>query len=472
MSPVDPASAERPSGHRGVEAALLAAFGGFLLVLVRRGVVFGSVAGHSAYAFLADARPPAALLVGLAGAVVLGAAMWASLRIVDRHPWPVVLAWWAGAFVFQLAVRGLYPAPLAGIVESDVCTSFYSPTLHWPPAELLRRFADVAPWLLPHHAASNMPGKIFVFYFLELFTKSPGGLALLIIALSNLGSAMLFLVAREWFGSARTGLLAFALSMLFPAKVGFLPLLNAVTPGFLLLSLWLWLVYLRRQEAVWLLLLGASLYLLLFVEPLPLVAGVIFLGAFLQRRAAAAIGWRALPGIAAWTAAGFGLVHAAMWLAFRFEILSVFGMMLRDSVGFNQRKGRPYDLWVGQDLKEFFLVAGWLPSLLYAVSLGTLIAGTVKASHLEGIRKAVRERLADPASNLLACFTLCLLAIDLLGVNRGEVARLWIFLGVLLQLVAADACLARLGERAAGLTVATVALQTAVTVGMVAFLIC
>lgn len=467
--------ADRFAGFSRFDVWLVAAFGAFLALFLGRGLVFGSEAGHCFYPILGGPTA-AALLVGLAGAVGLALALQVGLRQVDRHPGAVVSGWLAAAFLFQLAVRALYPIPLGHLVESDACNSFYSAALRFPAGELLRHWRSLAPGL-PQHAATNMPGKILIYSFLALFSRSPRALGLLVLALADLGCALVFLVAKEWFKSARTGLLALALALLLPAKMGFFPVLNTVTPGFLLLSFWLWLVSLRRPRLHWLLPLGVSLYLLLLVEPLPFVAGVMFVGALVQRLAApatlatSATAGRALWRIAVFPLAGFLLAHAAMRLFFGFEILPVFRAMLADAVDFNRRVDRPYGIWVFQNLKEFFLGAGVVPSLLYLAALfalGRRIAGDVRT----GGQSALRALLADPTANLLLSFTLCLLTVDLLGVNRGEVTRLWIFLGIFLELAVAAFCLDRFGERTAYLAVATVAFQAALTASTVGFLIC
>jgi hypothetical protein len=64
-----------------------------------------------------------------------------------------------------------------------------------------------------------------------------------------------------------------------------------------------------------------------------------------------------------------------------------------------------------------------------------------------------------------------LAAVDLIGVNRGEVIRLWIFLGCLFQIPAAYVC-ARLDSRAAAvLVLGTTLLQDALGSSMVGFIV-
>ena len=63
------------------------------------------------------------------------------------------------------------------------------------------------------------------------------------------------------------------------------------------------------------------------------------------------------------------------------------------------------------------------------------------------------------------------LALDVAGVNRGEVVRLWIFLACLFQIPAAYVC-ARLNSRAAlALVLATTVLQAALGIKMIGFIV-
>jgi hypothetical protein len=64
-----------------------------------------------------------------------------------------------------------------------------------------------------------------------------------------------------------------------------------------------------------------------------------------------------------------------------------------------------------------------------------------------------------------------LLATDAIGVNRGEVIRLWIFLGCFFQIPAAYVC-ARLDNRAALLLVLAVTiLQATLGTAMIGFIV-
>jgi hypothetical protein len=74
---------------------------------------------------------------------------------------------------------------------------------------------------------------------------------------------------------------------------------------------------------------------------------------------------------------------------------------------------------------------------------------------------------------VLVCAGLAIsvLALDIAGINRGEVVRLWIFLACLFQIPAAYVC-ARLNSRAAlALVLATAVLQAALGIKMIGFIV-
>ena len=76
-------------------------------------------------------------------------------------------------------------------------------------------------------------------------------------------------------------------------------------------------------------------------------------------------------------------------------------------------------------------------------------------------------------TTVLVCAGLAItvLALDIAGINRGEVVRLWIFLACLFQIPAAWVC-ARLNSRAAlALVLAMTVLQAALGIKMIGFVL-
>lgn len=438
--------------------------------LVNRAIVFGSDEGRWAYPYIQNVTSSAVALA-VVSAILIPSAFELTARWAIRPAVLTVATWMVIGFVFQVAVRDLYPIPLGRILESSGCTSFYTVTTLYRPLELIQQFEALAP-SLPLHAAYNMPGKIFIYYVLELFAANPQTLALGMLALSTAVSGLVFGVAQRLFRNARVATLAMVLSLVFPAKVAFLPLPNTVAPLWALGSFWLWLVYLDCRRIRYLWLLGASLYLMMFIDPLLFVLGIVFAGMMVPRLLRRELAWTDLWRIAVTPVLGFLLVHVAMRLILGFDIVSVFATMMRAATDFNEGAGRPYGVWVVQNLKEFLLGAGVVPSLVVLLTLIVIARAVWLAGRGEGAVAAVKALFDSPAHALAISVCLCLCVLDLMGINRGEVTRLWIFLGVFLQIVCAESLVTLSGEATAALTLAAVCLQTIVTVTMVGFLIC
>jgi hypothetical protein len=442
----------------------------YTFLLVNRAIVFGSGEGRWVYPYVQDLSSSAVALAVVSG-LLIPSAFELTARWATRAAALAVAAWMVIGFAFQVAVRDLYPIPLGRILESSGCTSFYTVTTLYGPLDLIQRFESLAP-SLPLHASYNMPGKTFIYYFLELFSARPETLALGMLALSTAGGGLVFAVAQLLFRNARVATLAMVLSLVFPAKVAFLPLPNTVGPLWALASFWLWLLYLDHRQPRYLWLLGASLYLMMFMDPLLFVLGVVFAGMLVHRLLVRELAPTDLWRIAVVPVLGFLLVHVTMRLIVGFDIVSVFATMMRAATDFNEGAGRPYDVWVVHNLKEFLLGAGLIPSLVVLLTLTARVRAAWLAGRAAGLASAVHAFFATPAAALATSVCLCLCVVDLLGVNRGEVTRLWIFLAVFFQIVCAESLVTRFGEATAPLTLAAVCVQTVVTVTMVGFLIC
>ena len=80
------------------------------------------------------------------------------------------------------------------------------------------------------------------------------------------------------------------------------------------------------------------------------------------------------------------------------------------------------------------------------------------------------DRIAQPLPLVTLSLLSVVLAIDLIGINRGEVIRLWIFLACLLQIPAAWVC-ARAGRRALALVLITTLLLSALGTANIGFVV-
>jgi hypothetical protein len=251
------------------------------------------------------------------------------------------------------------------------------------------------------------------------FTGSSAVMGLLIVLASTCGAAMVYFLAREWFGDRRAALYAFAFYVFLPARVYFLPVMNVLTPVFLLVPMCLFEVHFRTRRSWPLVAAGLSVYWLVIFEPLPLAAGPIVMAQLLRRVHLRQMGWRDVARVLVIPAITVIGVHVAMRILFGFDTLAAFQAALEDARRFNRATGRPYWLWLGHNLKDFLIHMGVGQSLLFLAGFWTM----------------TRDRVW-----LIAPIAGVLLLLALLGINRGEIVRLWIFLGVLMQLAAAQAC--------------------------------
>jgi hypothetical protein len=202
------------------------------------------------------------------------------------------------------------------------------------------------------------------------------------------------------------------------------------------------LKWLRTGSAGYAAALGVALFVLVFYEPLPLVMRLLFallvlrawwLGQITSRRLLIQTG----VGMAAWLA-----TYAAVRLLFGFDLVSAFRQIGEHAVQFNADAARPYSIWIWANLREFLFGIGVCQAVVFWAAL------------VDGCRGAESwgDRLTRPITVLCIGAAAVLLATDAIGVNRGEVIRLWIFLGCFFQIPTAYVC-ARLDTRAALLLV-------------------
>jgi hypothetical protein len=244
-------------------------------------------------------------------------------------------------------------------------------------------------------------------------------MALLILMVSTVGAAMVYYLARQWFADRRTALLAATLYLFMPARIFFLPVMNVVTPLLLLLPMCLIEVFAASRRLSALVAAGAAIYLLVLFEPLPLAAGPVIAGQVLLRVGSGRFAWRDAGWLAALVGAGALVMHLLFVWWFGFDVVTAFVAALADARAFNAATGRPYGLWLAHDVKDFLIHMGVGQSALILFALVSPRLGGVGGQWLRWTLAGVLVTLA------------------LLGVNRGEIVRLWIFLGVLWQIAAA-----------------------------------
>lgn len=439
--------------------------GAFASLLVCYGIstewlVVGSREGRWTYDFVQPVSAHAIAIAALVSAIGVTALMWRPRREERSREWALVCAWIVLGIGLQALLRSLTPFSFEQIFLSEGANSFYTVTQQHDAASVLADFNRLRDgW--PLHAHSNLPGKLILLYALELISGHPAVLAWLVVVVSNLGGALLYVFVRDLFADRRAALFSLVLYLFVPGKLFFFPLMNTVTPTIAFACAVLVLRWLQTRRTRYAVCAGVALFGLVFFEPLPLVGGVLF--AMLAARALwrGDLAWRRLLGQSGALVFAFLATWAAVRLWLGFDLFDAFQRVAADAAAFNANEGRLYGLWVRQNAVDFLFSAGACQAVLFCVAF-------YHGLQANGWRRGGVDR---PVVLLCAALVIMLVALDLVGINRGEVVRLWIFLACLFQVPAAYVC-AQLNSRAGiALVLATAVLQGAVGTSMIGFVV-
>ena len=374
--------------------------------------------------------------------------------------WLLVLTWIAVATAVQAALRSLTLFSLESIFTSPGANSFYTVTLQQPLSAVLSSFVQAREGM-PLHAQSNMPGKLVLMYGLELFTVSPAVLPWIVVILSNLGALLMYRFVRRLFEDHTTALSSAVLYLFVPAKLFFFPLMNTITPVIVLALACLIVEWLKTPRLGWAVAVGVMLYVLVFFEPLPLVLGLLFGALALRAVSLGELSWSQLAAHTVAALAAFVVCAAVVHQVWGFDLVSAFRAVRAHALDFNAIERRPYDIWVRANLIEFFFGIGACQTVLIAGALALGLRGP----------GTLRERVTRPVTLLTLAVLAAVAAIDLIGINRGEVIRLWIFLACFLQVPAAWVCAQIRRPQAIALVVVTTLLLSALGTANIGFVV-
>ena len=426
-------------------------------LVAAKAFVVGSAEGGWVYPYVREIPTHTAAVVLIVSASIAAAVRWLTAPRGARGEWAVAIAWIAIATGCQALLRSLAPFAFEQILISDGANSFYTVTQQYGAESVLTRFAELrANW--PLHANSNMPGKLLLLYALELVSNDPAVLSWLLLVVSNLGGLLLYLLVRDLFGDRQTALYALVLYLFVPAKLFFFPLMNTVTPVVAFACLLLFERWLQRVSLGYGIAAAVSLYMLVFFEPVPLVIGGLVALILARALMRGDIPVKTLMTQSLFIVAAFFGMTGLVWLLFDFNLADAFRRVAADAVAFNALENRPYGVWVRRNLVDFGFGVGICQVVLFWFAAA------------DGLRRRADSWLNRPIVLFSAALLVMLLALDLAGVNRGEVIRLWIFLVCLFQVPTAYVCV-RVRHRAAFaivlmLTIVQAALATA-TIGFV-----
>ena len=192
---------------------------------------------------------------------------------------------------------------------------------------------------------------------------------------------------------------------------------------------------------------------------MPLVIGLLFAALIARAWGRGTISTRQclIQGLVA--IAAFAVTYSVVRRQTGFDLLVAFRAIAADAAAFNQTAGRPYGLWAWQNLWDFAFGMGIGQAIIALTVLG------------DGLIEWRHTRLVSAATWLSASLLAVVLATDLIGVNRGEVVRLWIFLACFLQIPTAYLC-ARLDSLDAfALMLAVTIFQGALGTAMIGFVL-
>ncbi len=396
------------------------------------------------------------------GGVVPASAPAGATAGKPAQEWALILAWCLLAVGIQGYLRSVTPYPLGAMFASDISNSFYSVALKFDSGSILGDFEQLRrSWVL--HAQSNLPGKLLlVRALIDTISTRADVVAWTIVVISNLGGVLLYIFVRGLFADRFIAGLSLILYLFTPAKFYFFPLLNTVTPVVVFACACLLLRWLHTGRMLYAAWLGIATYGLILFEPTALIVGVLF-GVLLVH--AIVSGRIVLRTAVLQVVVGF-LAFAATYLAMRvwfdFDLISAFRSVAADAVAFNADAKRPYGIWVRQNIVDFLFGVGLCQIVLFVPALADGVARL----------KDDRRSPAAVAIVLICAANLAMVSVaDAIGVNRGEVLRLWIFLACFWQIPAAYVCRRLESSMAVTVVLVTTLLQNALGTAMLAFVV-
>ncbi|UCC61812.1 MAG: hypothetical protein JSV36_13565 [Anaerolineae bacterium] len=291
--------------------------------------------------------------------------------------------------------------------------------LHWAVGQTLGQWPPLRTWVrwracptlrVNALAASQMTSVLVV----GLATPLLSALALLPV----------YALARRRSG-VRVGLRAAALFALLPAFTLFAPQMDQLFPVLAGLILWVFVVGWEGQRSVWLFLSGVLVSLATFLS-LGMAALALWLALFgAVRWLADSSGWTwwRLAASALAFALGAASLWLACWLVFGFDPVAVARTSMAQHFDIVTAR-RAYGVWIVYNLYDFVAFLGLPLGLLFLAQI------------LDNLRHVARRHWRKMEAFVVAT-TLTILILDVSGTSRGEVARLWLFLMLLVVLAVA-----------------------------------
>ena len=196
-----------------------------------------------------------------------------------------------------------------------------------------------------------------------------------------------------------------------------------------MLSLFLFIGYLEKKRDIYLVLFGISLYLLVLFEPSPLASGLIFVAILIYYVKSKMISYAALLKIIIIPIVSFLGGYLFFKIFFQFDLFTALSLIIKDALEYNTRANHPYWIWVLENPKELLYGSGLPIVMIYIYLVIDLFSN---------LRMLIKNNELVSAENLFILgVTATFLVVLFLGMNRGEVTRLWIYFGIFFQVPAA-----------------------------------
>lgn len=320
-------------------------------------------------------------------------------------------------FLFQvigMATESQFFETVKSIIASRRATSyFYDASQMTDAVAFLRDFHALD---LRAHSSTHPPGPILYYYgLIRLFgaDAAPYVGAFVIAFTASMGVFVLYLFSSLWTTEAKPRLTICTYYALIPGLVLFFPQLDQVYPIFSMLLIYLWDMSLRRSRhyAIYF---GAVLFAATFFAYNLLVVGAFHLlstSVFLlsDRRIGKRFRIVASAGLLAVGTAG--ACYVALFEMAGFRPLLTVARTLKAHIYLVNALPRPYVVYLFYNFYEFFLGSG-------IVVMPLLVAYIRRASG--------RQMADDTVFSYLGFLTIAM--VDLTGLFRSEITRLWLFL--------------------------------------------
>jgi hypothetical protein len=443
---------EQAIRESGVAATTILATTAICILSAGRVLQYGSDAGGWVFAWYTEHPPLRAVIVGLSLGVALAAFFYWTLGRVKDHQMEVLVLWLIVGTVAQLLLHGLYEKSI-GTITIGSANDAYIASLQHSNNEFLRLYPTLDQ-ATGGHVARNPPGRVILYGWLRRFSDDPGKLGVAVLILSNLCGIALYYAVIKLYRNPATALSALIYYLFIPSRIYFAPLLNILGWAPVAIA-WVIMTIALADDGdlrVWGAAFGICMFAAVTFDVTGLLSGGVLLVTAISYRKP-----RLMFSMALWATLAFAVCLVLLYAIYRINLP---GMIL-SFVAFNRRYNadighRPYQPWLIGNLWEFFLGIGVPVFVLCGFATPSLA-------------RVFKERRFSVSALILLVTIVTLSILDLMGVVRGEMMRLWIPIMVLPCVVAADYSV-ECGPLVCAAALFGTVLQSAVTISMYRFI--